>query len=144
VSVQQTVVFPLLGGISIGVAAGLFLVLAGRIAGIRGILGGLLPPKRGDTGWRLSFVLGLVACGAVVHAVMPEAFPTTSLTGTPGLVVAGLLVGVGTRAGSGCTSGHGVCGLARFSRRSFVATGVFMATGVLTVWFLRHGLGVWF
>ncbi len=130
----------LAGGLLIGLAAALFVLLNGRIAGISGILGGLLRPARGDIGWRLAFALGIVAAPAVylLFAALPR--PQVD-AGFAELIVAGLLVGVGTRYGSGCTSGHGVCGLSRLSPRSLVATLVFMAAGFATVFVIRHLLG---
>ena len=127
----------LAGGILIGAAAAMFLLLNGRIAGISGVLGGLLRPRAGDTGWRVAFVFGLVAAPLVYQLVVP--LPSIQIdAGTTLLVVAGLLVGVGTRYGSGCTSGHGVCGLSRLSPRSMVATAAFMAAGFVTVFIVRH------
>lgn len=127
----------LAGGILIGIAAAMFLLLNGRIAGISGILGGLLRPKAGDTGWRVAFVLGLVAAPLVYQLFKP--LPSVQIdASTALLVVAGLLVGVGTRYGSGCTSGHGVCGLSRLSPRSLAATASFMGAGFLTVYVTRH------
>lgn len=127
----------LAGGILIGIAAAMFLLLNGRIAGISGILGGLLRPKAGDTGWRVAFVLGLVAAPLVYQMVEP--LPAVQIdASTALLVVAGLLVGVGTRYGSGCTSGHGVCGLSRLSPRSLAATASFMGAGFLAVYVTRH------
>ena len=127
----------LAGGILIGASAAMFLLLNGRIAGISGILGGLLRPKAGDAGWRVAFVLGLVASPLVYQLVVP--LPSVQIdAGTALLVVAGLLVGVGTRYGSGCTSGHGVCGLSRLSPRSMVATAAFMSAGFVTVFIVRH------
>jgi len=128
-----------LGGAMIGAAAVLFALSTGRIAGISGIVGGLLRPYRGDVAWRLAFVGGLLAAGLVWRAL--DRFPPVAVdisTGT--LVVAGLLVGVGTRLGSGCTSGHGVCGLSRLSPRSLAATLAFMATAFATVFVIRHVL----
>jgi uncharacterized membrane protein YedE/YeeE len=127
----------LTGGILIGAATAMFLLLNGRIAGISGILGGLLRPKAGDTSWRVAFVLGLVAAPLVYQLAAPLPAVQTD-AGTTLLVVAGLLVGVGTRYGSGCTSGHGVCGLSRLSPRSMVATAAFMAAGFVTVFIVRH------
>ena len=127
----------LAGGILIGIAAAMFLLLNGRIAGISGILGGLLRPKAGDTGWRVAFVLGMVAAPLVYQMVEP--LPAVQIdASTALLVVAGLLVGVGTRYGSGCTSGHGVCGLSRLSPRSLAATAAFMGAGFLAVYVTRH------
>nr|WP_315428583.1 YeeE/YedE family protein [uncultured Albidiferax sp.] len=130
----------LAGGALIGLAAAMFVLLNGRIAGISGVLGGLLAPKRGDIAWRLAFVIGLV--GAPLVYLLFAALPTPQIDAGYGtLVLAGLLVGVGTRYGSGCTSGHGVCGLSRLSPRSLVATAAFMAAGFATVFVVRHVLG---
>ena len=127
----------LAGGALIGLAASVLVLFNGRVAGISGIVGGLLSPKAGDIGWRLAFVLGLV--GAPWIYLQFAAAPSVQVdAGTSSLVVAGLLVGLGTRYGSGCTSGHGVCGLSRLSLRSLVATLLFMGTGFATVFVLRH------
>lgn len=127
----------LAGGLLIGVAAAMLLLLNGRIAGISGILGGLLRPGAGDTGWRVAFVVGLLAAPLFYQLVAP--LPVVRVEAdTASLIVAGLLVGLGTRYGSGCTSGHGVCGLSRFSLRSLAATAAFMAAGFVTVFALRH------
>lgn len=134
-------IFGLAGGVLIGLAAGAFLIINGRIAGISGILGGLLRPVRRDVPWRLAFVGGLVAGGALVAALYPEAFPETVERSTGGLLAAGLLVGFGTRLGSGCTSGHGVCGVGRLAPRSMVASAVFVAFALLTTYVVRHVLG---
>ncbi len=133
--------YGLVGGALIGIAAGAFLLLNGRIAGISGVFGGLLTPSRGDVSWRAAFVTGLVVGGLALAMIFPSAFPTSIDTSTTRLVAAGLLVGFGTRLGSGCTSGHGVCGLARLSPRSMVATMTFIATGAATVLVVRHLLG---
>lgn len=132
---------PLLGGALIGAAAVTLMAGVGRIAGISGIVGGALERPRGDTAWRWLFIAGLVA-GAGLHRLL-AADPVAPRTEYPvwALLIAGLLVGVGTRLGSGCTSGHGVCGLARLSPRSLLATATFMGAGVVTVWVVRHGLG---
>ena len=130
----------LAGGALIGLAAALFVLLNGRIAGISGVLGGLLVPTRGDIAWRLAFVLGLVGAPWVYLQFAPLPVPQID-AGTGTLVLAGLLVGVGTRYGAGCTSGHGVCGLSRLSPRSLVATAAFMAAGFATVFVVRHILG---
>lgn len=130
----------LAGGLLIGLAAALFLLLNGRIAGISGILGGLLSPSHGDIVWRLAFMAGLV--GAPLAWLMVADLPPIEINaGYPSLIIAGLLVGVGTRYGSGCTSGHGVCGLSRLSLRSLVATLSFMAAGFITVYIIRHLVG---
>jgi len=130
----------LAGGIAIGVAAGLLAVLNGRIAGVSGILGGLIAPARGETSWRAAFIAGLLVAPALYALAAPFPAPTID-AGYPLLVAAGLLVGVGTRYGSGCTSGHGVCGLARLSPRSLVATLAFMGAGFATVFVVRHVAG---
>jgi uncharacterized protein len=131
----------LLGGVLIGAAAAMFVLLNGRIAGISGVIGGLFGklrwPQRGDAAWRLAFVLGLLAAPALLSLVYTLPTPRIAAS-TTGLIVAGLLVGFSTRLGSGCTSGHGVCGLARLSPRSLVATLLFMGAGFATVFVLRH------
>ena len=129
----------LAGGLLIGLAAAMFVLFNGRIAGISGIFGGLLRPARGDAGWRLAFLAGLVAA-PLVHGLAAPLPPLRIDAGDGTLALAGLLVGIGTRYGSGCTSGHGVCGIARGSRRSLAATAVFMAAGFLTVHLVRHVL----
>jgi uncharacterized membrane protein YedE/YeeE len=130
----------LAGGLLIGLGVALLLLFNGRIAGISGIVGGLLRPMRGDVTWRAAFVAGLVAAPLVwlVVAALPRLHVAAD---TPTLVVAGLLVGIGTRYGSGCTSGHGVCGLSRGSLRSLAATATFMAAGFVVVFVVRHLLG---
>ncbi|MEX3999197.1 YeeE/YedE family protein [Paraburkholderia sp. EG285A] len=128
------------GGLMIGAAAALFVLVNGRIAGISGLLGGLLPGAGGERGVNAAFVIGLIAAPLLWR--LRAALPATQIDASMlTLVVAGLLVGVGTRYGSGCTSGHGVCGIARGSRRSFVATGAFMAAGFATVFAVRHLIG---
>ncbi len=131
----------LAGGALIGLASGALLVFNGRIAGISGIVGGLLAP-RGDALWRAAFIAGLLGAGLALGLLMPQAFPTQLTASSPLLIVAGLLVGVGTRLGSGCTSGHGVCGISRLSARSIVATLIFMGFGMITVALMRHALGM--
>lgn len=129
----------LAGGALLGLASALFILLNGRILGISGILGGLLRPKAGDIGWRLSFVLGMLVAPAIYLLLAGPMQPR--IDASWGMVVlAGLLVGVGTRYGSGCTSGHGICGLSRMSPRSLVATATFMAAGFVTVFLVRHVL----
>ena len=127
----------LAGGVLIGISAAMFVLLNGRIAGISGILGGLLRPMRSDMGWRVAFLLGLVVAPAT-YALFSELPARTIEASDATLVLAGLLVGVGTRYGGGCTSGHGVCGLSRFSLRSLAATMVFMGAGFVTVFVTRH------
>lgn len=130
----------LLGGLLIGLASAMVVLLNGRIAGISGILGGLLRPDKGDIGWRIAFLLGLIVAPLVfgVVAPLPDVQVDADMTA---LIVAGLLVGIGTRYGSGCTSGHGVCGLSRLSPRSLVATLAFMFAGFVTVFIVRHLFG---
>jgi len=120
----------LAGGIVIGLSASLLLLVNGRICGVSGIFGGLVLPKPGETAWRASFVLGLLAGGLALSAVAPETLSIGVSRSAAAIVAGGLLVGIGTRMGNGCTSGHGICGLPRLSPRSFLATLVFMATGV--------------
>lgn len=127
----------LAGGLLIGLAAAVFVVFSGRIAGISGIVGGLLRPVAGDRAWRLAFVAGLLA-SSWVYALFAGPLRPHIDADWATLLLAGLLVGIGTRYGAGCTSGHGVCGLSRLSPRSAVATAVFMAAGFATVWVLRH------
>ena len=130
-----------IGGLLIGGAATLLVLLTGRVAGISGILGGLFGAAASDVGWRVAFVVGIVI-GPVIVAAFGGPVPDIELQGSlPLLVIAGLLVGFGTRLGGGCTSGHGVCGLARGSPRSLVATTVFFAVAVATVFVMRHGMG---
>ena len=125
------------GGLLIGLAAAMFVLFNGRIAGISGILGGLLRPAAGQLGWRIAFLLGLVAAPLVYMLAAP--LPAMRIdAGTGTLIAAGLLVGIGTRYGAGCTSGHGVCGLARGSVRSLAATLAFMGAGFATVFIVRH------
>jgi len=130
----------LAGGVLLGVAAAAFILLNGRILGISGIVGGLLQPKRGDAGWRIAFLLGMLAAPATFWLLAPAGFlPPARIAADAGtVIVAGLLVGFGTLYGSGCTSGHGVCGLSRLSPRSLVATAAFMAAGFVTVFLVRH------
>lgn len=138
-----TPIAALLGGGLIGLAAVLAMALSGRIAGISGILSGLLQRRPSEPGWRIGFLAGLVAAPLAVFALggeMPRILlPVPNLL----VVLGGVLVGIGTAAGGGCTSGHGVCGNARLSPRSIVATVVFLAAAIATVYLLRHILGVW-
>ena len=129
----------LAGGVLLGLASALFVLLNGRILGISGIVGGLLRSRAGDMGWRLAFLLGMLVAPGLYWLVVGPTQPR--IDATWGMVVmAGLLVGVGTRYGSGCTSGHGVCGLSRMSPRSLVATLAFMGAGFVTVFLIRHAL----
>ncbi|MDP2019158.1 YeeE/YedE family protein [Hydrogenophaga sp.] len=130
------------GGILLGVASAFFILVNGRVLGISGILGGLLSPKAGDAGWRIAFLLGMFSAPLVYSWLAPAGFaraPTID-AGFAAVVAAGLLVGLGTRYGSGCTSGHGVCGLSRLSPRSLVATLAFMGAGFVMVFVVRHVL----
>ena len=136
-----TPVSALAGGALIGTSAALFLLLNGRIAGISGILGGLLTPPSRETGWRAAFVAGLVLAPFAYAGLGGSLPPVTVDASFPLLAVAGLLVGFGSRLGAGCTSGHGVCGIGRGSPRSVVATGTFMAVAILTVLVVRHLVG---
>jgi len=124
----------------LGLASALFILVNGRILGISGILGGLLLPKGADAGWRVAFLLGMLAAPVTLAWIAPADLITapTIDAGYEAVVIAGLLVGFGTRLGSGCTSGHGVCGLSRLSPRSLVATGSFMAAGFAIVYVMRH------
>src|SRR5437763_406005 len=136
-----TPVSGLIGGALIGLASALLMLLTGRIAGISGIFGGLLPLRATDRDWRLAFIAGLIAApllATLFGAPLPKPVLPASLAV---IVVAGLLVGFGSRMGGGCTSGHGVCGVARLSARSLAATGIFMAVAIATVAIVRHGLG---
>jgi uncharacterized membrane protein YedE/YeeE len=131
----------LAGGVLVGTATAMFLLLNGRIAGISGIVGGLLRLVTGDVAWRVAFIAGLVVA-PMVYALYTD-WPRPRIEAGYGtLVLAGLLVGVGTRYAAGCTSGHGVCGLSRLSPRSFAATAVFMGAGFLTVFLMRHLLSL--
>lgn len=127
----------LLGGLIIGIASALFILANGRIAGISGILGGLLRPKADDVLWRLAFLLGLIMAPPLLAIFVTPVAPTIE-AGSMTLIVAGLLVGIGTRYGGGCTSGHGICGLSRLSPRSLIATLAFMASGMAIVFAMRH------
>ena len=130
----------LAGGVLIGIAAALLLLVTGRIAGVSGIVGGLLRPTPGDIGWRIAFVVGMLLAPLVFIAA--SALPPLQIAaGYPMLIAGGLLVGLGTRYGSGCTSGHGVCGVARASPRSIAATLAFMLAGFVTVYLVRHVFG---
>jgi uncharacterized membrane protein YedE/YeeE len=130
----------LIGGLLLGVASAVFILINGRILGISGILGGLLPPKVGDIGWRVAFLLGMLAAPTVFMTLAPAGLASEPRidAGFWTVIAAGLLVGIGTRYASGCTSGHGVCGLSRLSPRSLVATLSFMGAGFFIVYIVRH------
>lgn len=129
----------LIGGLLIGFSTLLMVRLLGKIAGISGIVGQLWSADKDDRAWRFAFVAGLLV-SPLLYALFSPLPETSVVTSTPWLIVAGLLVGFGSRLGSGCTSGHGVCGLSRLSLRSLVATLTFMGTAMLVVWLLRHVL----
>ena len=135
-----TPVSALIGGGLIGLAAAVLLLFNGRIAGISGIVGDLLGPVGGDWGWRIAFVLGLIAGPLAYQLIDGRMLSVTIDAQLPILIVGGFLVGFGTNLGSGCTSGHGVCGIARISPRSIVATAVFMLAGMITVYVVRHAV----
>lgn len=131
----------LFGGSLIGLAAVLLMAFHGRIAGMTGILSGLVPPFANDWGWRAAFLIGAIAAPALIVMSSGYTIPFESPTPAPWLIVGGLIVGVGVYYGSGCTSGHGVCGMARVSPRSIVATSTFMASTAITVFVVRHLIG---
>lgn len=131
----------LIGGALIGLSASLFLLTHGRVAGISGLYGGIFRRGATDRTLRIAFIAGLLVAGILARWLAPAAFETSWSAALPIALLAGLLVGFGTQLGSGCTSGHGVCGLSRLSIRSLVATGTFMATGVATVFVVRHVFG---
>jgi uncharacterized membrane protein YedE/YeeE len=123
----------IIGGSIIGIAVSLMLLFNGRVTGISGIVSGAINPKNGDTAWRLFFLIGLISGGLALNFIYPQSFIQHSSTTTIDYIIAGVLVGFGTLLGSGCTSGHGVCGLARFSLRSLIATVTFISFGVISV-----------
>jgi uncharacterized membrane protein YedE/YeeE len=128
----------LAGRILIGLSAAAMLFFNGKIAGISGILAGVLRPAKSDTSWRLCFVGGLLAGGLILRVLLPRSFEFGTIRSIGVLAIAGLLVGAGTRLANGCTSGHGVCGVARLSLRSILATAIFMATGAAVVYLVNH------
>ncbi len=128
------------GGLIIGLAAGWLILVDGRVLGASGVLGGLVPPRERDWGWRMALLAGLVAATFIAGLLLGARAPTIEANATT-LIAGGLLVGFGTRLGAGCTSGHGVCGLARLSRRSLAATLTFMASGFLAALLVRHVVG---
>jgi len=133
----MAIVTPIIGGLIIGLAAAGFMLMNGRIAGVSGIVGGLFTPRAGDIGWRAAFVAGIVAAGATIALLFPTALNATLDRSLWVVVAAGLLVGFGARLGSGCTSGHGICGLGRLSPRSAVSVGVFTVSAMATVFLYR-------
>ena len=128
------------GGALIGISASILLLLNGRVAGISGILGGLVRPRAEETSWRALFIVGLLVGGVVLFLLRPASFGAAPVS-LPLAIVAGVFVGFGTRLGSGCTSGHGVCGLSRYSSRSLAATMTFMATGAMAAFVVQHLVG---
>ena len=130
----------LAGGVLVGASASMLLLLNGRVAGVSGIVAGLVRPRPGEVSWRALFVAGLLVGGLVLFAIRPSSFGASPVS-LPLAIVAGLFVGFGTRLGSGCTSGHGVCGLSRFSVRSLAATVTFIATGAMATFVVQHVMG---
>lgn len=135
-----TPVSAVIGGALIGLSAALLWLMNGRIAGISGVLGGLAQARHEDRAWRIAFLVGLIAA-PLLYSLVAGSAPIVIASSPVLLILAGLLVGFGTRLGGGCTSGHGVCGIARLSRRSLVATAVFMVSAMIVVFLVRHGLG---
>ncbi len=136
-----TPVASLIGGILIGLSVSALLLFNGKIAGISGIVAGLLSPTKSDIVWRAAFVAGLLTGGFILELVSPEAFAINIARSGVTFALAGLLIGFGARLGNGCTSGHGVCGISRFSKRSITATATFIATGAAVVYVVNHLLG---
>ncbi len=132
---------PLLGGALLGLSASGLLLVSGRIAGVSGIIAGLLRPSQGEVLWRVLFVVGMVTAGLIASRVHPATFPVPVARSSVAFVAAGVLVGFGTRLGNGCTSGHGICGIGRLSVRSIAATVTFIITGIVTVFVSRYLLG---
>lgn len=131
----------LAGGLFLGVSALMLLLFSGRIAGMSGIFGGLLHFRPGDTAWRVIFLLGLLAGGALLALMFPSSLDIDVEFSAPVIMLAGLMVGIGSRMGSGCTSGHGICGIGRLSPRSIAAVAVFMSTGILTATLIANLFG---
>lgn len=141
---EFTPIESLMGGALIGLSAVMLMLFHGRIAGVSGILGRLLPPYSGEAGsnlWRIAFVIGMVVAPAIVMLITGNPIDHIVSDNIVVMIAAGLIVGIGTGIGSGCTSGHGVCGIPRLSKRSIVATLTFMAFGIITVYVIRHILG---
>lgn len=138
---ETMLILAIIGGALIGGGAAALMYFSGKIAGLSGIVGGLLEPKPGDLGWRLALVAGVVVGGAALALVRPELFGFGVQRSWPAIIAGGLLVGFGARLGSGCTSGHGVCGLARLGPRSLVATTTFVATGAVAAFVVNQLLG---
>lgn len=138
---ESTLLAPIVGGILIGLGASALMLFNGKIAGVSGIFGGLLQPKAGDFAWRSAFVAGIVVGGVILYLLRPDLFGVGVERSLPVVVLGGLLVGFGARLGSGCTSGHGVCGIARLGPRSLVATAMFIGTGAISAFIVNHILG---
>jgi uncharacterized membrane protein YedE/YeeE len=136
-----TPIASLVGGILIGLSASAMLLFNGKIAGISGIIGGLVDLKKNDTIWRVAFAAGLLTGGFILRLLAPQAFEFAIVRSGGALVLAGFMVGLGARVGNGCTSGHGVCGISRFSVRSIVATMIFILAGAAAVYVVNHLLG---
>jgi uncharacterized membrane protein YedE/YeeE len=136
-----TPIASLIGGILIGLSASAMLLWMGRIAGISGIVGGIVSWQRNDVLWRIAFVGGLLAGGFIVRLIAPQLLQVEIVRSTGVLILGGVMVGVGARLGNGCTSGHGVCGIGRLSRRSIVATVIFIVVGAAAVYVVNHFLG---
>ncbi len=136
-----TPIASLIGGILIGLSVSALLLFNGKIAGISGIVAGQLSPTKSDIVWRAAFVAGLLTGGFILELVSPEAFAINIARSGVTFALAGLLIGFGARLGNGCTSGHGVCGISRFSKRSITATATFIATGAAVVYVVNHLLG---
>jgi len=136
-----TAISGLIGGAFIGLAAAMLMLLTGRLAGVSGIFGGILTARGSDRAWRVAFIAGLIAAALIAPLFGAPSAARPVASSLVLFAIAGLLVGFGTRLGNGCTSGHGVCGFARLSTRSIVATAVFMATAIVTVAIVRHGFG---
>ncbi|HHF2971965.1 TPA: YeeE/YedE family protein [Vibrio diabolicus] len=128
----------LFGGLLLGISATILSLVNGKIAGISGIMNGIMSPKKGDYSWRLLFAVGMIAGGLISVLMLGVAVPSTANLSLGMVIAAGLLVGIGTRLGNGCTSGHGICGMGRLSKRSVVATCVFMVVAGLTVFVRLH------
>lgn len=140
---MNALLMPLLGGMLIGLAGVSILLFNGRILGVSGIVGGILRPTAHDQGWRWGFLAGLLLGGFLLTLLAPTVFTITPTRSVGALIVAGLLVGLGTALGNGCTSGHGICGVSRLSPRSIAATLTFMAAGAIAVFVINHLLGGW-
>jgi len=136
-----TAISGLIGGALIGLAAAMLMLLTGRLAGVSGIFGGILTARHSDRAWRIAFIAGLITAALIAPLFGAPSAARPAASGLVLFAIAGLLVGFGTRLGNGCTSGHGVCGFARLSARSIVATAVFMITAIVTVAIVRHGFG---